>query len=260
MIANFTRLKSVTMGRKVVAVGLTIIMVSVLITLLKIYAPTDQQDTSTLRLPTPSPTWLFSALSPDPTSDLKQGISVSRKATSQPTPTPHPEMLKRGQYLFYAVGCFYCHGIKAEGDIGPKIAHTDLPLELVIQQVYQPDDEMPVFPPSVVSESELAAIYAYLQSLNPTGPRPRITTDHPNAATGKALYHFFGCFGCHGYNGEGGFGLQLAGTMLSLEEVRDQIRNPRERMPAFGPEWISNEELAHIYFFLQSLAADDTTN
>lgn len=235
-------------------------MVSVLITLLKIFTPTDQQDVSRLKLPSPSPTWLFSALSPEPTPESRQGIGSSGKATSQPTPTSSPEMLKRGQYLFYTVGCFYCHGIQAEGDIGPKIARTDLPLELVIHQVYQPEDEMPVFPPSVVSESDLAAIYAYLQSLNPPGSRPQITTDHPDAATGEALYHFFGCFGCHGYNGEGGFGLPLSGTTLSLEEVRDQIRNPRERMPAFGPEWISDEELAHIYVFLQSLAPNNETD
>ena len=111
---------------------------------------------------------------------------------------------------------------------------------------------MPAFPSTVVSESDLAAVYAYLQSLKPTGARPQITTNYPDAATGEALYLHFGCFGCHGYFGEGGFGPRLAGTMLNLEEVRTQMRNPRERMPAFGPERISNEELAHIYAFLQS--------
>ena len=161
-------------------------------------------------------------------------------------------MLKQGQRLFYEAGCFYCHGIKAEGDIGPKIARTKLSLKSVIRQVYYPEDEMPVFSPATLSESDLAAIYAYLQSLKPTDSRPQITTDHPDAATGEALYHYFGCFACHGYQREGGFGPRLAGTTLSLEEVRAQVRNPRERMPAFRPEQISNEELAHIYTFIQS--------
>jgi mono/diheme cytochrome c family protein len=169
-------------------------------------------------------------------------------------------VIRQGQRLFYEVGCFYCHGIQAEGDVGPQIARTELSLDLLIQQVYQPVGDMPLFSPATVSESDLAAIYAYLQTLKPLESRPKTTTGQPDGAVGETLYRYFGCFGCHGYRGEGGFGPRLAGTDLSLEEVRIQLREQQERMPAFGPQRISNEELAHIYAFLQSVAPYDETN
>ena len=239
------------MNRRVEIVCL-IVTVATIVTSLTACAPTSQQDKTDLGLPKPSPTWLFSSAS--------SAATPTQFATRQPTSTPHPEMLRQGQRLFYEVGCFSCHGLTAEGAEGPHIARTQLELDWVIQQVYQPSDEMPPFSPVTVDENELAAIYAYLQSLKPTGPRPQITTDYPDPATGKALYFYFGCFGCHGYHSEGGFGLKLAGTTLSLEEVRSQVRNPRGRMPAFRPERISDEELTHIYAFLQSMASYGESN
>lgn len=142
--------------------------------------------------------------------------------------------------------------------MGPRIARTDKSLEGVITQVYQPVGDMPAFSEEGVGESDVAAIYAYLQSLEPTGPRPEITSDRPDSAAGEALYRYFGCFGCHGYQAEGGFGAPLAGTELSLVELRAQVRKPRERerMPAYAPERISDEELAYIYAFLESVAPD----
>lgn len=227
-----------------------------------------QQSKNASVLVTPSPTWLFSsatlatpgsALTADPRAEaLTDGGRNSHSHTDSSetsTPTPNPELVKRGQHRFYEVGCSQCHGVKAEGAVGPEIARTDLPLDAVISQVYEPPgEEMPPFSPRAVSEEDIAAIYAYLQSLPSTGARPKITTDRPDSAIGEALYRYFGCFGCHGYQAEGAFGPRLAGTALSFEELRAQVREPRERMPAFRPERISDEELAHIYAFLQSLA------
>ncbi len=222
-------------------------------------------------VPSPSPTWRFSstplttALVPTPVAGSQQDVLAgevetrgSHAGTSwQSRPTPDPEEARRGQRLFYEVGCFHCHGVTAEGLVGPSIARTDISLDGVINQVYQPVGDMPAFSEKGVSKSDVAAIYAYLQSLKPTGPRPEITGDRPASATGEALYRYFGCFGCHGYQAEGGFGPPLAGTGLSLQELRAQVRKPRERMPAYAPERISDEELAYIYVFLQGVAPDN---
>lgn len=229
-----------------------IVIVAAIVAFLPTCIPADKQDKPNLALPAPSPTWLFSSVTSAATPPLTQVPRSSLEAQTQTTPTFSPEMLRQGQRLFYEVGCFYCHGIKAEGGVGPNIARTGLPLELLIQQVYYPEDEMPAFPSTVVSQSDLAAIYAYLQSLPPTDSRPQIVTNQPDVATGEALYFYFGCFGCHGYQGQGGFGPRIARTKLSFEEVRTQVRNPRQRMPAFGPERISNEELIYIFAFLQN--------
>lgn len=211
-------------------------------------------------LPAPSPTWLFSAISSKVTPTATRAGRSDGQAAKQPAAVTHPEVIRLGQRLFYEVGCFYCHGIQAEGDVGPQIARTELSLDLVIQQVYQPVGDMPPFSSATVSESDLAAIYAYLQSLQPIVSPPEIATDQPDGKIGEVLYLYFGCFGCHGYRGEGGVGPRLAGTDLSLEEVRLQLREQQKRMPAFGAERISDEELAHIYVFLQTAASDGETN
>lgn len=195
----------------------------------------------------PSPTWIFRSVTKTEDSE------TNPETPPQPTPTPDPDTVKQGQRLFYQVGCFYCHGVKAEGAVGPRIARTTLSQEAVTTQVYHPAGDMPTFSERAVSRSDVAAIYAYLQSLEPIGPRPEITGNRPDSETGELLYHYFGCFGCHGYQAEGVFGPPLAGTSMSLEEVQAQTRQPAERMPAFSAEWISDEELACIYTFLQSL-------
>lgn len=214
------------------------------------------------------PTWMLGTTGPftatpvvtSTGSDLEAPAGESGSTGShselshQPTPTPLPEVVKRGQRLFYEVGCFYCHGVRGQGAVGPRIARTEMSLDAVTIQVYQPAGDMPAFSEQAVSRSDVAAIYAYLQSLTPSGPRPEITTDQPDSATGAAFYDYLGCFGCHGYQAEGVFGPRLAQTPLSVEDFRAQVRQPRERMPAFGPERVSDEELVHIYAFLQSLA------
>lgn len=214
----------------------------------------------------PSPTWMlgagsFTAIpvvpptgSPTEGPDGESGSGGSHAGRSQqPTPTPPAEVVKRGQRLYYEVGCFYCHGVRGQGAVGPRIARTEMSLDAVTIQVYQPAGDMPVFSEEAVSRSDVAAIYAYLQSLTPSGPRPEITIDRPDSATGAALYDYFGCSGCHGSQAEGVFGPPLAYTPRSLEDFRAQVRKPRERMPAYSRERTSDEELAHIYAFLQSL-------
>ena len=229
-----------------------------------------QQSHKASEVLSPSPTWRFSStpltttLMPTPVAGSQKDVlagevetsSSHAKAPGQFRPTPDPEEARRGQRLFYEVGCFHCHGVTAEGLVGPRIARTDISLDGVITQVYQPGGDMPAFSEEGVSRSDIAAIYAYLQSLEPTGPRPEIT-DLSDSATGEALYRYFGCFGCHGYQAEGEFGPPLAGTKLGLQALRAQVRKPRERMPAYAPERISDEELARIDAFLQSVAPDN---
>lgn len=66
----------------------------------------------------------------------------------------------------------------------------------------------------------------------------------------------FECASCHGAAAEGGMGPALAGTRLSLAEVRRQVRAPSSRrMPAFDDTEMSEEQLAAIHDYLQDLEA-----
>lgn len=70
---------------------------------------------------------------------------------------------------------------------------------------------------------------------------------------GRVLYFSQGCYVCHGEQGEGDVGPALASTSLTLTEVRRQLRNPREFMPAYIEEILSDEQIRDLYAFERSL-------
>lgn len=113
---------------------------------------------------------------PSATGDLASRVfAPSADRTSSPAPvTPRPTFLvtreaaERGASLFVIKGCVLCHGEQAEGQFGPRIAHTVLPLEDVRRQARTPRNiYMPMFTPPLLSEDELVDIYTFLQSLPP---------------------------------------------------------------------------------------------
>ncbi len=76
-----------------------------------------------------------------------------------------------------------------------------------------------------------------------------------DAARGFDLFQTtFECASCHGAAAEGGLGPTLAGTRLSLDEVRRQVRAPSSRrMPKFPQDELSEEHLEAIYVYVQSM-------
>ena len=79
-----------------------------------------------------------------------------------------------GKRLFMAVGCYECHGTTgASGGLaGPRLAPNPLPFIAVKAKVRTASGRMPVFSDAVLKDSEIADIYAYLQSI-PTGKSAR---------------------------------------------------------------------------------------
>jgi mono/diheme cytochrome c family protein len=84
---------------------------------------------------------------------------------------------KAGQQLFLSIGCWECHGSEAQGGAitGPRLAHTALPFAAVVQQLRVPQNAMPPYEPSVVSDADVANIYAWLESL----PAPQTAANIP---------------------------------------------------------------------------------
>jgi len=84
----------------------------------------------------------------------------------------------KGEALYKADGCFECHGGVGQGSRatgGPRLARTALPLDAFVQQLRQPSNEMPPYVASVISDANVADIYAFLQSL----PAPKPAKDIP---------------------------------------------------------------------------------
>ena len=77
-----------------------------------------------------------------------------------------------GKKIFTKDGCYECHGREGQGAAqasGPRIGPPQRLIRPFIKYVRQPTGQMPPFTTEVISDQELADIYAYLQS------RPKAT-------------------------------------------------------------------------------------
>ena len=79
-----------------------------------------------------------------------------------------------GKRVFFADGCFYCHGTTGAGggNAGPRLAPNPLPLEGVKAKVRTASGRMPVYSPAVLQDSQIADIVAYLRSI-PAGKQAK---------------------------------------------------------------------------------------
>src|SRR5579872_3429833 len=71
-----------------------------------------------------------------------------------------------GKRVFERDGCYECHGYAGEGGRdGARIAQTTMPAPAFARYVRRPSGSMPAFTEKVLSDQELADIYAYLKSM-----------------------------------------------------------------------------------------------
>jgi len=88
-------------------------------------------------------------------------IAGTRPAAGQDT----GQDTERGRLLFEQLECSRCHGEQAQGDFGPRLAAIAMDPEAVTAQLRQPTGRMPTFGPDRLSDEDIAAIHAWLQSL-----------------------------------------------------------------------------------------------
>jgi ubiquinol-cytochrome c reductase cytochrome c subunit len=71
-----------------------------------------------------------------------------------------------GRKLFASIGCYQCHGYEAQGSTatGPRLAPRPLPFPALSRYVRRPTGQMPPYTAKVLSDAELADIYAFLQA------------------------------------------------------------------------------------------------
>ncbi len=80
---------------------------------------------------------------------------------------------------------------------------------------------------------------------------------HGDVANGKRVYLQQGCFTCHGRSGQGGAyngpAPILAHTAMPFDGFKGQLREPANDMPAFSGAVLSDQDIADIYAFVETL-------
>jgi mono/diheme cytochrome c family protein len=75
-----------------------------------------------------------------------------------------------------------------------------------------------------------------------------------SAEKGKIAFVQHGCWPCHGFQGQGGVaGPKLAPEPLALETLTAFVRTSNRAMPPYMEAILSNEDLADIHAYLESI-------
>ena len=72
-----------------------------------------------------------------------------------------------GRKLFASDGCYQCHGYEAQGSTatGPRLGPRPISFAAFSRYVRQPTGQMPPYTNKIVSDTDLAHIYAFLRAL-----------------------------------------------------------------------------------------------
>ena len=103
-------------------------------------------------------------------------FGAATSAIAQAQDAPHGDA-GNGKRLYLADGCFTCHGRAGQGGAytgpAPALARTGLPFDGFKAQIRDPSDNMPAYSDAVLSDKDIADIYAFVESL----PAPRSAKD-----------------------------------------------------------------------------------
>ena len=82
----------------------------------------------------------------------------------------------KGKAVFMQNGCYQCHGTVGQGGLnGPRLAQTRLTVDGFTAYVRNPrPGNMPAYRVKVMTDQELADVFAYLQSVPPPVPADSI--------------------------------------------------------------------------------------
>ncbi len=97
------------------------------------------------------------------------GFAVAAQAQNAPAQNAPAGDAANGKRIYLATGCYTCHGRVGQGGAyngpAPSLAKTAMPFEGFKFQLRTPASEMPAYAEAVMSDKEVADIFAFLQTL-----------------------------------------------------------------------------------------------
>ena len=95
---------------------------------------------------------------------IASAVSAQAPATTQPAaPAGNAE---QGKKLYVSYGCYQCHGYEAQGSnaTGPRLGPRPIAFAAFSRYVRQPTGQMPPYTTKVVSDADMANIYAFVSA------------------------------------------------------------------------------------------------
>ena len=91
-------------------------------------------------------------------------LMVSVLSAQTPPPAPAGNAMN-GAKIFVSYGCYQCHGYAGQGGAGARLAPKPIAFAAFTKYVRKPTQQMPPYTAKVVSDQELADIYAFLLTI-----------------------------------------------------------------------------------------------
>lgn len=165
----------------------------------------------------------------------------------------------------YLVACTSCHGAQGEGGergptlVGAGAASARYYLSTGRMPLDQPGAQ-PQRKPPAYSEGDIELLTAYVASLGPGPPLPRIDHRRGDLAEGYELFSN-NCASCHNSAGAGGaLGHAIYAPALapaSPQQIADAVRVGAGAMPTFGPETLDDHQLESLVRYVVYLKNPD---
>jgi mono/diheme cytochrome c family protein len=85
-----------------------------------------------------------------------------------------------GKVLYGKIGCYQCHSEQGQGGTqGPRLGPRPISYQAFLRYLRSPRGEMPPYKVKVMSDQDVAYVYAFLQALPPPPPLSRLPLLQP---------------------------------------------------------------------------------
>ena len=97
-----------------------------------------------------------------------QAPGSASTAGTQPAPSAQAAPagnVENGKKIYSSYGCYQCHGYVGQGGAGARLAPRPIAFAAFTRYVRKPTGQMPPYTGKVVSDQEMADIYAFLLTI-----------------------------------------------------------------------------------------------